>query len=148
MYQIAIDPGLTGTGYAVFIDGRVHETGTIYPKGDTMTSRLGTLRRVLSEVYGRLVAERGERPSEITIEEWHRHYDRVKFHSMVKCAEARGIILGVSLEYCEHVRYLSKGSTGKQEAELLAKICKIDGSEHAKDALHLGILAGYYKVMR
>lgn len=145
MYQVAIDPGLTGTGYCVFLDGHIHETGTIYPKGDTQTSRLEHLKEAMSNVFVRLESEQGVAPTEVTIEEWHRHYDRVRFGSMVKCAEARGIILCVTLAHCGAVKYLGKGTAKKTEAEMLAKKLRVDGSEHAKDALHLGVLAGYYR---
>lgn len=145
MYQISIDPGLSGTGYCVFLDGKPHETGTIKPKGENQSEKLSALSSMLRETYNRLRHELGDYPAEITIEEWHKHYDRVKFNSMVKCAEARGVIMAVSYEYCDHLKYLSKGKAPKEEAEMLAKRLGITGSEHAKDALHLGILAGYLK---
>lgn len=144
-YQIAIDPGLSGTGYCVFVDGRVHETGTIFPKGDTPSERLQHLSNSLRATYNRLRAEQGDFPIEITIEEWHQHFEKFKFASMVKCAEARGIIMAVSFEYSDKVKYISKGKAKKDEAELLARQLKVSGSEHAKDALHLGVLAGYLK---
>lgn len=144
-YQIAIDPGLTGTGYCVFLDGRVHEVGTIYPKGSTASGKLSNLSATLRQTYNRLRSELGEFATEITIEEWHQHFERFKFASMVKCAEARGVIAGVSFEYTDKVKYISKGKAKKDEAEMLAKRLKVDGSEHAKDALHLGVLAGYLK---
>lgn len=144
-YQIAIDPGLSGTGYCVFLDGHVHETGTIFPKGDTPTAKLAHLGDTLRATYNRLRADMGEFPQQITIEEWHQHFERFKFHSMIKCAEARGIIMAVSFEYTDSVRYISKGKAKKEEAEMLAKSLGVDGSEHAKDALHLGVLAGYLR---
>lgn len=145
MYQIAIDPGLTGTGYCVFVDGRPHEVGTITPRGDTYADKLSFLSDSLRKTYNRLRTEHNEFPTEITIEEWHQHFEKFKFASMVKCAEARGIIMAVSFEYSEKVRYISKGKAKKDEAEMLAKRLGIEGSEHAKDALHLGVLAGYLK---
>lgn len=145
MYQIAIDPGLSGTGYAVFVDGRVHEIGTISPKGDTGTERLSSLGDSLRNTYNRLRTEQGDFPSEIAIEEWHQHFEKFKFASMVKCAEARGIIMAVSFEYSETVRYISKGKAKKDQADMLAKRLGFEGSEHARDALHLGVIAGYLK---
>lgn len=144
-YQIAIDPGLSGTGYCVFVDGRVHETGTIFPKGETSTARLAHLSDTLRAIYNRLAQQQDGFPDEISIEEWHQHFEKYKFASMVKCAEARGVIMAVSLEYAHRVRYISKGKAKKDEAEMLAKQFKVEGSEHAKDALHLGILSGYLK---
>ncbi len=142
-YQIAIDPGLSGTGYAVFVDGRTHETGTIFPKGDTPAAKLSHLSDALRQIYNRLRDEQNEFPTEIAIEEWHQHYERYKFHSMIKCAEARGIIMALSFEYTDKVRYINKGKAKKYEADILSKHFGFEGSEHAKDALHLGVLAGY-----
>lgn len=145
MYQIAIDPGLSGTGYCVFVDGRVHEVGTLHPKGSTASGRLSNLSDSLRATYNRLRNELGEFPKEITIEEWHQRFERYKFASMVKCAEARGVIMAVSFEYTDTVKYISKGKAKKEEAEMLAKMLCVEGSEHAKDALHLGVLAGYLR---
>ena len=144
MYQVAIDPGMRGTGYCVFLDGKPHEVGTINPKGTTQSERLCNLSDALRRCYNRLKDEHGDFPVEVAIEEWHQHFERFKFASMVKCAEARGVIMAVSFEYADTVRYISKGKAKKNQADMLAKQFGFrEGSEHAKDALHLGILAGY-----
>jgi hypothetical protein len=61
----------------------------------------------------------------------------------MRCAEARGIIIAVSFDYAVGVSYISKGTKGKAEAQMIAKNRGVEGSEHAVDALHLGILAGF-----
>ena len=121
MYQIAIDPGITGTGWCVFVDGKPHSSGTIKPKGPTRTDKLTSLSNELRIFYCGLVDELGCYPSEVTLEEWQKHIPRFKLHSMLLCAESRGVIMAVTWEFTDKIKYLNKGTAKKEEADILAK---------------------------
>lgn len=144
-YQIAIDPGLSATGWAVFCEGKVVEIGTIRPKGPDRMAKLSYLFSQMVELFYNYWKIYGAFPAEITVEQWESHSPVERFQTMVVCAEARGIIVGVSLDYCSNIKYLSKGTSSKKEAAFLANAVGLVGSEHARDAFHLGCLAGYYK---
>jgi Holliday junction resolvasome RuvABC endonuclease subunit len=145
MYQIAIDPGLTATGWAVFADGQVEQTGTIWPKGDFKVDRLKDLSIKLRGLFLTLYNTHCAKPDSITVEAWETHSPTNRFQTMVTCAEARGIIMAISYEFSECVKYLSKGKASKAEAAMIVGSLgeKANGSEHARDAVHLGVLAGY-----
>jgi Holliday junction resolvasome RuvABC endonuclease subunit len=136
-YQVAVDPGLTATGWALFSGGKALESGTIRPRGTLRLDKLISLTDKLRTEY------RGA-PEEVTIEQWEGHSPVARFQTMLACAEARGIIFAVSHEFTDTVQYLSKGKSPKSQADLLANSLGITGSEHARDAVHLGYLAGYY----
>lgn len=145
MYQIAIDPGLTATGFAVFSNGKVDKVGTIRPKGEFRSDKLLSLARQLRTFYGEIRSRFQIQPDQVVIEQWESHSPTNRFQTMVACAEARGVIFALSAEYCDSIRYLSKGKTPKAEADMVATRMGVTGSEHARDALHLGLLAGFYK---
>lgn len=145
IYKIAIDPGLSATGWAVFCDGRVDLTGTVRPDGQYRLDKLLNLASRMRILYAGLCARYGIAPAEVTIEQWEGHSPIVRFQTMVACAEARGIIMAISCEFANTVKYLSKGKAKKSQADLLARSLGITGSEHARDAVHLGALAGYLR---
>ncbi len=146
-YQVAIDPGLTATGWAVFCDGKVEQTGTIWPKGEFKIDRLKDLSLKLRGLYQTLASSHSGFAESISVEAWETHSPTNRFQTMVTCAEARGIIMAVSYEYTDNVKYVSKGKASKTEAAMLVSRMgeSANGSEHARDAVHLGVLAGYYK---
>ena len=140
-YDLAIDPGSVGTGVAVFRNGRIMEIATIWPKGKDRIKKLLSLR----DQYRGLLIKLGDSGAiaRIAVEEWHKHISKEKTYGIMKCAEARGVIIAVSLDYAGVVSYISKGTKPKIEAVMIAKSRGCEGSEHAIDALHLGILAGF-----
>lgn len=148
MYQVAIDPGLTATGFAVFSNGKVDKVGTIRPKGSFRSDKLLDLARQLRTFYSEIRSQFQIQPDQIVIEQWECHSPVNRFQTMVACAEARGVIFALSAEYCDSIRYLSKGKAPKAEANQIASSLGVTGSEHARDALHLGLLAGFYKERR
>lgn len=144
-YQVAIDPGLTATGWAVFSDGKFRNSGTIWPKGPFRLSKMRNLADGVRKLFEYLEAQNLNRPEEVSIEQWESHSPSNRFQSMVACAEARGIIFTVSSEYTDTVKYITKGKSPKSQADFLARSLGVSGSEHARDAVHLGVLAGYHR---
>ena len=143
MYRIAIDPGLTATGFAVFSNGNVDEVGTIRPKGSVRSDKLLSLAQQLRVFYQNTWVKFQAKCDQVVIEQWESHSPVNRFQTMVACAEARGVIFALSSEFCDSISYLSKGKTPKTEADWWAANLGIAGSEHARDALHLGLLAGF-----
>jgi hypothetical protein len=145
-YRIAIDPGMSGVGFAVWNHGHFVKVATISPKGPDHLAKLKDLQVKLNKFYLGLLAEGG--PGSfieiIVIEEWEKFIPRCKVSSMLKSAEGRGLLIGVSCSYCDDIRFIGKGKVGKGEAQMLAQHAGINGSAHARDAAHLGLLAGFF----
>ena len=142
-YDRAIDPGSVGTGVAIFRDGRIMEICTIWPKGKDRIKKLLSLKTQYDDLLKKLSGS--GTIARIAVEEWYKHIAGAKTYGIMKCAEARGVLIAVSLDYAGVVSYISKGTKAKAEAVMVAKSRGCEGSEHAIDALHLGILAGFEK---
>jgi len=141
--DLAIDPGSVGTGFAVFKEGRFCECGTVWPKGKNRIDKLLSLKQLYHQLLTRLDTE--TELLHVAVESWQKHVSGSKTYGMMLCSEARGLLVCVSLEFTTLVTYISKGNTPKSEALLLARARGCAGSEHAVDAVHLGILAGFEK---
>lgn len=143
-FQISFDPGMSGVGIAVWQNGVFSGLFTLRPKGKTHLEKLVDLKQQLNKFYlSDVLYAPGSEIDEIVFESWERYLPRFKVASMMKSAEGRGLLIGVSLNYCDNIRYVSKGKTKKDEAQFLAQCANIEGSSHAKDAYHLGLLAGF-----
>jgi Holliday junction resolvasome RuvABC endonuclease subunit len=144
-YQVAFDPGLTATGWALFRNGAIESVGTIRPKGSVRQDKLFDLASKLKELFRGWEEHFGCKASVVAIEEWGGHSPSNRFQTMIGCAESRGLLVAICFEYSKEVRYISKGKSPKAEAAWLADRLGIKGSEHARDAAHLGLLAGFFR---
>lgn len=142
-YQISFDPGLTATGWALFRNGLIDSTGTIRPRGTVRQDKLFDLSSKLRLLFSDTINRFGSKARIAALEEWGSFSPSCRFQTMVACAEARGVLVAICFEYAEEVRYINKGKTPKTQATWLASKFGIKGSEHARDAAHLGMLAGF-----
>ena len=142
-YQIAFDPGMVGSGYAVWQNQKWLKNGTIIPKGFDHLTKLIDLSQKLLVFYTDLLRAANGFVSKAIIEEWVKHIPRFKIATMLKSAEGRGVIVSVTSGYCRDICFLSKNQASKTEAQAVAKQHGVIGSKHAIDAYHLGILGGF-----
>lgn len=143
MYQIAFDPGMIGCGYSVWENGLWLKTGTLIPKGGDHLSKLQDLQEKLLELYTKLLQDKIAYVGRVIIEDWQKSTPQFRVAGMLKCAEGRGVVVAVSTRFCKNINFLNKSNAPKTEAQWLAMKHGVDGSEHALDAYHLGILGGF-----
>lgn len=136
--KIAIDPGLVGTGWAVFKDNQPFLIGTVYPKGKNRMQKISHLRKELFEVFEKFAPIYA-----VCVEQYGNHSPSSRMQAMMGNSEAKGVIYTVALAFTSYVSLVSKGKAKKQEAQILANAFGLKGSEHARDALHLGMLMGW-----
>jgi hypothetical protein len=121
---------------------------TIYPKGEKEIDKLKTLReRLIAHIRE---TERGaNKPvTKAAIEQYVEYVRSEKGipRSLMANCNARGVILGVLFEMEVQVQDLDKGSVPKNQALIVTKKYFGDstaGSEHSRDALLVGFLAGF-----
>ncbi|MFH1738519.1 MAG: hypothetical protein ABIH23_05885 [bacterium] len=144
MIALSNDPGLSGWGLCVWKNGWPVELKTLIPKGKEFDKILD-----LRERYIRVVSE---------LEEKYGQFQRVAFESYIKWVNpkygiardlmtnclATGVIVDVWLESLTPV-FISKGTAPKEQASILTRryFGDIIGSQHARDALLIGELAGF-----
>ena len=145
VYQIAFDPGLSATGWALFDVNGIDSTGTIRPKGSNRSDKLFYLHKELNLLFSNWVDRFGGLAKTAAIEEWGKFSQISRFQTMIACAEARGILMAICFQYAKEVKYVTKGKAPKAEADWLAAKFGIKGSEHARDAAHLGMIAGFFR---
>jgi len=145
LYQISVDPGMTGVGFAVWKNLRFSSVATLKPKGKDHLAKLMSLQVQLNAFYLGVLSQPESSIETIVIESWERFIPKFKVATMMKSAEGRGVLIAVSMCYCQDIRFISKGKTKKGEAQMVAEHAGITGSAHAKDAYHLGMLAGFFK---
>jgi Holliday junction resolvasome RuvABC endonuclease subunit len=142
-YCVAFDPGLTATGWALFTVGEINSTGTIRPAGVARQDKLFDLTSKLEKLFVDWKSRFNSKAEVIAIEEWGGHSPSNRFQTMIACAEARGVLVAMCFQYSRKLKYISKGKTPKTEAAWLADRLGLRGSEHSRDAAHLGLLAGF-----
>lgn len=142
-YQIAFDPGMVGCGYSTWQNNKWSGVGTIIPKGQDHLTKLKNLQEKLTEFYVNLLSEPGSVVSRVIIEEWERFIPRIKIATMLKSAEGRGVLISVTSLFCKDICFVNKKQASKKEAQWLAKVKGVTGSNHALDAYYLGILGGF-----
>lgn len=147
MICISIDPGMSGTGVAVWDNGKCVALTTIYPRKDgTDIDRATDLIDKLTNLFSDHVPT-----FKVAVEAFSRfHDDGVapgrKALDMMKCSVIRGICVGVAYQWADYVIDVSKGKAPKSDAVLLARsmgFAEKKTSKHSRDALHLGICAGF-----
>lgn len=142
-YKIAFDPGMMGCGYSVWQNSKWLKVGTIIPKGCDHLTKLKDLQEKLTAFYIDLLNEPNSSIGRVIIEEWERFIPRIKIASMLKSAEGRGVLISVTSLFCKDICFLNKKQASKREAQWLAKVNGVSGSNHALDAYYLGILGGF-----
>ena len=145
MLALSNDPGLSAWGLCLWKNHWPIELKTIIPKGKDFTKVLD-----LRERYVRVISE---------IKDKHGPIDRVAFETYVRWVNpkhgiardlmtnclATGIIVDIWLETLIPT-FVSKGSAPKSQANLLTLYFfknASQGSQHARDALLVGYLAGF-----
>ena len=146
-YQIAFDPGMTGCGYSIWNNGIWQCVGTITPRGSDHLSKLKDLQVKATDFFTLLLADPPGVVERIAIEEWEGYFPRFKVATMLKSAEGRGLLISVCYRFCDDIRFVSKGKTKKDQAQMIALRSGIKGSAHAIDSFHLGLLAGFGEVI-
>jgi Holliday junction resolvasome RuvABC endonuclease subunit len=151
-FNVSIDPGLSATGFAIWRDGECRETGTLRPPKDGEESeRLIWLKRELEKIFIDLdntFGGVGAAVNTVAVEKFQGFTHRPNMLSMMKCSAARAICIAVADSYAENVIDVNKKTSRKSDAQFLALAAKIKGSEHARDAYQLGIIASFDKQRR
>lgn len=142
--NISIDPGLSATGWALWVNGDCIKTGTLRPPKALKeeTDRLLWLGDELEKVLSSASDEFGQILT-VAVEKFQGFTHKPNMLAMMKCSAARGVCLDVGRSYSKQVISVNKKTAGKSDAAWLAKAYKIKGSEHARDAVHLGCVAGF-----
>jgi hypothetical protein len=143
VYQLAFDPGMVGCGYAIWENNKWLKAGTIIPKGGDHLTKLKGLREELTELYWDLLGNPASYVGKVIIEDWEKRIPRHRIATMLKCSEGRGVIVSVTSRFCTNISFVNKHQAPKAEAQMLAKINGVSGSNHTLDAYHLGILGGF-----
>lgn len=138
--RISIDPGFS-TGLAVWSDGRCVELSTIkVPARGEDWQRYKVYMDRLGAFFLRW-AEDGILA--VAVENFGTFRATGK---LMKCATVRGICIGMAYAWTKEVIDISKGTSSKIEADLhtmAAGFSINETTEHERDALHLGICAGF-----
>jgi len=132
--ELSIDPGRE-TGLALWYNGLPRITWKC-DFGRDWSKRPGLIRETIAPIL------RTCRVTEIVIEDFRGHIRPQRVHSMLRCAEIRGMILAA----CEgiHVTLITKVGRGKERSfQLATQLGFHDISDHEADAIVLGFLGGF-----
>lgn len=146
-FDITFDPGLNATGYCAAQNRKVIECANIYPASDCVTE-FAKLRSIMIKTHGviSVLAEKYGPLERAGVEKWQTYYiPKSRLHTMDICADVRGILLGVCLQYTGFVIDINKESRTKDEAQQHADRLGIKAPKDARDALHLAICEGFVR---
>lgn len=140
-YKIAFDPSVNHIGVCVFRDGKLIKATTLNRPKRTGKDETLQYRWVKDVVTDFLSNYFDDDIDAICVEDFVKGYHTGQ--SQRKCDGARAIIIAWAWDYAAGVVSISKGTAPKEEAEMLAKHAGLECDEHAADAYHLGLLAGF-----
>lgn len=147
--QIAIDPGIKATGIAVFANGRAIDTKAIIPKPaswGTIHERRKDLVTKTCKYLVKMEKELGCEISQFAIESFQKHKKR-PVPSLMSLAETKGYLTASLEERFDVVRptlHINKRTAPKRDAQMIARAIGVKGTADECDALHIGVLAGFY----
>ena len=137
--RLSIDPGLWATGIAVWPpEGGLPLPVTIRPKGDSWFARLADLASKAAPFL--------DHASAVAIEDFVSVYPKQRADSLKKLFTATGVLIGLALARNIPVRTVCKGTETKAKTNaVVALFGKPRASQDARDAIYLGLLAGFHK---
>jgi len=135
-YDFSFDPGIVTTGYCIWRDRELVGAGSIHPPKGNMVERLGYLS---GKVSGLL--KKHKKIGTVIVEQFEGHVSRHML-AMMKCSEARAVIITASLPLAEKVMEISKQRLSKETAKEIAEMYGLQGNEHIYDAFILGVIGG------
>ena len=142
--RASFDPG-QAWGICLWVRGYPVELHTVWAKGESFEERRRSVWDQLESYLQNAELRYQEKLALFVIEAFQVGYNKNTAQTR-KCENLKGyVIYGLEnwFDPPQPVLEISKGSAKKTEAAWLAKQFGLTGTEHAKDALHLGCLAGW-----